>query len=285
MGGHGSITRPDGRAAGDGDRGPHARLLYGPDLGSLRLPGNQAAIALTLAAVDGKRRNGRWVRGTLPAGNRQLADSEGWETAMYRAGLVLDYAPDLAAEVVAGELTLSGVQVRAASAPASSSIVAGWPISAAVRCSRHRCRDRRAVSSFLHRSEHQRRGRPRPDRCGTAEPHRAQIMPPFSAIGKLSETVARIRPLCAPLAGQRAVKGAPPPPARRAQQPTRRRARTRTALAAETSTRSDQTDAARRAADRWQALALRVLAAQLRTERRVPGGSAGRAATRSTAHP
>ena len=52
------------------------------------------ATALTLAA-DGKRRGGRWQRGSLPAGNGESPNST-WQDAMKRAGLVLDHCPDLA---------------------------------------------------------------------------------------------------------------------------------------------------------------------------------------------
>lgn len=68
------------------------------------------ATALTLAA-DGKRRNGRWARGTVPD-NRQMSDS-GWEQQMRRAGVVLDHAPELAAEVVTGAVALSAAYDQA----------------------------------------------------------------------------------------------------------------------------------------------------------------------------
>jgi hypothetical protein len=64
-------------------------------------------------------------------------------------------------------------------------------------------RARRDDSAWRQRSEHQRRGRPRPGRCGTGAPHRGQVMPPFSVIAILSETIACTRVLCEPLGAGR----------------------------------------------------------------------------------
>lgn len=63
------------------------------------------ATALTLAAL-GKRQNGRWTKKAIP--NDQKSDrSRGWEVAMWQAGVVLDHASDLAADVVTGGMALS----------------------------------------------------------------------------------------------------------------------------------------------------------------------------------
>ncbi|MGY1607279.1 ParB/RepB/Spo0J family partition protein [Geodermatophilus sp. SYSU D00700] len=64
------------------------------------------ATALVLHAA-GRRANGRWKRGSVPADNRDSSVSSGWEQAMRQAGAVLDEAPDLAPKVVSGEMTLN----------------------------------------------------------------------------------------------------------------------------------------------------------------------------------
>jgi hypothetical protein len=62
------------------------------------------AAALTLRA-DGKRRNGKWERGAMPAPDHGSANS--WQARMKEAGVILDHAPDLAADVAAGRTSLS----------------------------------------------------------------------------------------------------------------------------------------------------------------------------------
>lgn len=51
-------------------------------------------------ALEGKRKNGRWERGSI---NRTsgLSSPRAWADAMRLAGLVLDYAPELADQVIA----------------------------------------------------------------------------------------------------------------------------------------------------------------------------------------
>lgn len=68
------------------------------------------ATALTLAA-DGKRANGRWKRGAVPAASTESRNT--WQDAMMRAGLILDHAPDLASQVTAGDLALSAAYEQA----------------------------------------------------------------------------------------------------------------------------------------------------------------------------
>lgn len=60
--------------------------------------------ALVLAA-DGRREGGRWKRGSLTIGDSSDSDSA-WLRALRDAGVVLDYKPDLASDVVAGHLAL-----------------------------------------------------------------------------------------------------------------------------------------------------------------------------------
>ena len=60
--------------------------------------------ALTLRA-DGKRRNGKWERGAMPAPDHGSVNS--WQARMKEAGVILDHVPDLAADVAAGRTALS----------------------------------------------------------------------------------------------------------------------------------------------------------------------------------
>lgn len=67
-------------------------------------PGQHAMSRAMLLAAQGRRKNGRWERGSLD--NGQLSDSAGDLKLMAKAGLVLDWTPDLPAEVMAGTLSL-----------------------------------------------------------------------------------------------------------------------------------------------------------------------------------
>lgn len=59
--------------------------------------------ALVLAA-DGRRENGRWKRGSVAI--TESGNSGGqWAQRLTEAGVVLDFKPDLADEVVAGTVT------------------------------------------------------------------------------------------------------------------------------------------------------------------------------------
>lgn len=61
--------------------------------------------ALVLAA-DGRRHEGRWKRGSVVQ-NPELAEGRrAWQVAVANAGVVLDFAPDLAEAVVTGTLAL-----------------------------------------------------------------------------------------------------------------------------------------------------------------------------------
>lgn len=59
---------------------------------------------------DGKRKNGRWERGSI---NQDLDLSRGWKMALSQAGLVLDLLPDLAWQVVDGTVALDDAYRRA----------------------------------------------------------------------------------------------------------------------------------------------------------------------------
>ena len=73
------------------------------------------ATALVLEA-DGRRKDGRWMRGSVQVGNGQESISEtdsAWVKAMKCAGIVLDFKPDLAADVVSGAVTLNDAFTQA----------------------------------------------------------------------------------------------------------------------------------------------------------------------------
>ena len=59
------------------------------------------ALADDLAA-QGRRRNGRWARGSLA--NDRESDRSGWRDLMHQAGLVIDWRPDLVDDVIRGHL-------------------------------------------------------------------------------------------------------------------------------------------------------------------------------------
>lgn len=59
--------------------------------------------ALVLAA-DGRRENGRWKRGSV-GGNGDSSNSA-WVKAVQNAGVILDFKPDLAPDVVSGRIAL-----------------------------------------------------------------------------------------------------------------------------------------------------------------------------------
>ena len=75
------------------------------------------ATALVLEA-DGRRENGRWKRGSVQVGNGQLSTNDSgsdsaWIKSLKWAGVVLDFKPDLAADVVAGAVTLNDAFTQA----------------------------------------------------------------------------------------------------------------------------------------------------------------------------
>jgi len=72
-----------------------------------------ASVALVLNA-EGKRKNYRWERGSVPDArdNRRSSDS-GWEKAMQQAGTVLDRMPELLPEVAAGRISLDAAYTSA----------------------------------------------------------------------------------------------------------------------------------------------------------------------------
>ena len=66
--------------------------------------------ALVLEA-DGRRENGRWRRGSVDVGNTESRNT--WQDALRQCGIVLDFKPDVAAEVVSGVITLNDAFTQA----------------------------------------------------------------------------------------------------------------------------------------------------------------------------
>lgn len=58
---------------------------------------------------DGRRENGRWKRGSVGIG--ESPNSETWRDAVKKAGVILDHAPHLAADVIDGGVA-SGIVRR-----------------------------------------------------------------------------------------------------------------------------------------------------------------------------
>jgi hypothetical protein len=72
----------------------------------------QRAMAVAIGLVEaGRRRNGRFERGSVPVGNQGSLDY--WRDVVAQAGLVLDHASDLADPVLAGEVALDAAHKQA----------------------------------------------------------------------------------------------------------------------------------------------------------------------------
>ena len=77
-------------------------------------PGQQAMTAALVLKEDGRRIEGRWVRGSVVNPNVNpnsgtttgITDSKTWQNAMTRAGIILDYAPELADPVSRGVMKI-----------------------------------------------------------------------------------------------------------------------------------------------------------------------------------
>jgi hypothetical protein len=70
------------------------------------------ATAIVLVA-DGRRDGGRWKRGSVQVGNDESVITGGWAQRLKEAGVVLDYLPDLAADVVNGVTSLNAAFEKA----------------------------------------------------------------------------------------------------------------------------------------------------------------------------
>lgn len=71
------------------------------------------AVADDLAA-QGKRKNGRWERGSIT--QESGLSGVAWTEAMRLAGLIIDHRPDLTDQVIAGDLTLNAAAEQAEAA-------------------------------------------------------------------------------------------------------------------------------------------------------------------------
>ena len=69
------------------------------------------ATALVLEA-DGKRKDGRWQRGSVDIGSSSSSESV-WIKAITQSGVVLDWLPELGPRVVAGEIALDAAYKQA----------------------------------------------------------------------------------------------------------------------------------------------------------------------------
>jgi len=79
----------------------------------LSLPQRAAATALTLAQA-GRRKDGRWMRGSVPEQpDSGRSSSSGWVKAISEAGLVLDHCPELLPKVAAGSEALDSAVNKA----------------------------------------------------------------------------------------------------------------------------------------------------------------------------
>lgn len=76
--------------------------------------GARAMATALVLAEDGRREGGRWRRGSVGAIQESLNSGEGqWRNSLTQAGAVLDHAPDLAQQVVAGDLALDAAYRQA----------------------------------------------------------------------------------------------------------------------------------------------------------------------------
>ena len=94
---------------------PEVTVYEGDDLAEYVIDSNvtrrnmtTGARAMSTALVlhsDGRRENGRWLRGSVDIGPGSNSESA-WQKALARAGTVLDYKPDLAEAVISGHTEL-----------------------------------------------------------------------------------------------------------------------------------------------------------------------------------
>lgn len=76
--------------------------------------GQKAMAVAEQLATEGKRANGRWRRESLGNTESRDTDQRTWLDAMRLAGLVIDQLPELADQVISGEVALSDAADRAA---------------------------------------------------------------------------------------------------------------------------------------------------------------------------
>lgn len=79
--------------------------------------GAKAMTTAVVLAEAGYRKNGRWQRGAV-TDNGESSHNEGWRRALRDAGMVIDHTPDLAEQVIAGDLALDAAYKRSREAKA-----------------------------------------------------------------------------------------------------------------------------------------------------------------------
>lgn len=67
--------------------------------------GARAMATALVLADDGRRENGRWMRGSVDIGTSANSESS-WQSRIKECGVVLDFKPDLAEKVVSGDVAL-----------------------------------------------------------------------------------------------------------------------------------------------------------------------------------
>lgn len=76
--------------------------------------GARAMAAALVLAADGRRENGRWRRGSVQVvGDNDESVISGWAQRLKECGIVLDFKPDLAPDVVSGATTLNDAFTQA----------------------------------------------------------------------------------------------------------------------------------------------------------------------------
>ncbi|WP_018024329.1 ParB N-terminal domain-containing protein [Corynebacterium ulceribovis] len=91
---------------------PKYEIFEGDDIGAFvrsknerrhQSTGSRAMSTALSLASDGYRENGRWKRGSLDNGGSAIS---GWSHRMKEAGLIIDELPELAEDVVSGDISL-----------------------------------------------------------------------------------------------------------------------------------------------------------------------------------
>lgn len=75
--------------------------------------GQKAMSVAEQLATQGKRKDGRWQRGSVITDIRNNSDKRTWIDAMRLAGIVIDHAPNLADQVIGGQITLNDAATQA----------------------------------------------------------------------------------------------------------------------------------------------------------------------------
>lgn len=74
--------------------------------------GARAMIVAQMMVKDGRRKDGRWQRGSVDIGSSSSSESV-WIKAITQSGVVLDWLPELGPRVVAGEIALDAAYQQA----------------------------------------------------------------------------------------------------------------------------------------------------------------------------